>query len=138
MPNINSLVLQFYGYSVPQISFKLGDSFGGEKVQMDIKMNRTIESLPKTDESQDAHYNVTIYLTIGTEEDENGFFADLAIKGHFSTNGDCLPVDNATDIQFPYVRSTVSSLCMVANIPPLVLPTINIIDAFKQPSIEKS
>ena len=108
MPNINSLVLQFYGYSVPQISFKLGDSFGGEKVQMDIKMNRTVESLPKTDESQDAHYNVTIYLTIGTEEDENGFFADLAIKGHFSTNGDSLPVDNATAILFPYVRSTVS------------------------------
>ena len=38
MPNINSLVLQFYGYSVPQISFKLGDSFGGEKVHTESSM----------------------------------------------------------------------------------------------------
>ena len=37
MPNINSLVLQFYGYSVPQISFKLGDSSVAKKYRWTLK-----------------------------------------------------------------------------------------------------
>lgn len=132
---MNDCILQFYGYSVPKIHFKIGEKFGGNEIQMNVNMTRTIEPLSTENNGnsdKEQHYIVLFFLTLGEEENENGFFADIVVKGHFSSSCNPFPADNATAILFPYVRSIVTSICTTANIPPLILPVINITDAFKE------
>lgn len=130
---MNDCILKFYGYSVPKIYFKTGENFGGNEIQMNVNMTRTIEPLStkNDDDDKEHHYNVLFFLTLGDEENKNGFFADIVVKGHFSSSCNPFPADNATAVLFPYVRSIVTSICATANIPPLILPVINITDAFK-------
>lgn len=128
---MNDCILQFYGYSVPKIYFKTGENFGGNEIQMNVNMTRTVEPLNVDSSDKEKHYNVLFFITLGDEENQNGFYADIVVKGHFSSSCNPFPSDNATAILFPYVRSIVTSICATANIPPLILPVINITDAFK-------
>lgn len=128
---MNDCILQFYGYSVPKIYFKAGENFGGNEIQMNVNMTRTVEPLNTESSDKERHYNVLFFITLGDEENQNGFYADIVVKGHFSSSCNPFPSDNATAILFPYVRSIVTSICATANIPPLILPVINITDAFK-------
>lgn len=131
MPGITSDILQFYGYSVPKINFKIGENFSGEKLQIDVKMSRHVEPIQKKDSDSAQHFIVSINLILGTEENKECIFADIVVNGDFSSNSTPFPLDNATAILFPYVRSVVASVCLAANIAPLILPTINVLDAFK-------
>lgn len=122
--------LDFLGYLVPKIDFSVGDEFGNGSVQLDVNIKRSIENENTTPEKKESCYTLILSATIGDKSNRNGFCAAVTIKGGFRSTSNKLMIDNATAILFPYLRSVLSSICLAANIPPFILPTVNVAKDF--------
>ena len=61
-------------------------------------------------------------------ENNYPFELEIEITGFFTTTGDAVDrfKANAIAIMYPYVRAIVSTYTALANIPPLILPAINV------------
>jgi len=76
---------------------------------------------------------VTLSVKIGDEpEDSVPFSIRVSLTGKFTINEkerakEIMEV-NGTAILFPYLRSTVSQLTLSANLSPVILPTINLVE----------
>ncbi|MGI6334493.1 MAG: protein-export chaperone SecB [Saccharofermentanales bacterium] len=127
--------LQFWGYEVKSISFELSDAFG--KI-------REFRILPEfsvsLSEPENEIYKVQLSVSIkSSEEKPQPFDLNVTMIGRFSIQMDnedevlkqTLLRDNTVAIMFPFVRSIVASLTVAANIPPLLLPVINVSETLK-------
>jgi preprotein translocase subunit SecB len=127
--------LQFCGYEVKSISFELSDAFG--KI-------REFRILPEfsvsLSEPENEIYKVQLSVSIkSSEEKPQPFDLNVTMIGRFSIQMDnedevlkqTLLRDNTVAIMFPFVRSIVASLTVAANIPPLLLPVINVSETLK-------
>lgn len=136
--------LEFSGYEVNTIDFKLSETFGGNKeVEMKPELQISVAEV-----GEDA-YNVKLSFSLtSTEENELPFDMHVTMTGHFRFCADetaeeaeireKIMRENTVAIMFPFLRSIVASLTATANIPPLVLPVINIVKAFEENAFEKN
>lgn len=127
-------VLNFCGYTVEKISF-INKSFSfenGDTVRLDPEISRKIQYNKDT-----GIYIVTLTLEIGKSHDSKmPFELEIEMSGHFSVkidnphDEDVFIKQNAVAILFPYLRALTTNVTVNANMPPVVLPTLNITKLF--------
>lgn len=140
MSSIDGLI-SFDQYSVTHIKFDTNDKYGGEEVQLIPLFRRRVEEIEETNS-----YIVSLEFKLAAENEasELPFFLDVGIQGVFSSEetdqelvGQLIN-ENGAAILFPYLRALISTVTVNANISPLTLPTINIIELFKNEKADKA
>ena len=127
--------LQFTGYQVKELHFEPKLQLNEEEKVIEYSpfFERNIRQVGETD------YTLRLTVSIG-EKDEIPFIARVSIEGHFSMENVPNPQEsmkiNATAILFPYLRASLTQLTALANLPPLVIPTYNIVDMFTAKDLE--
>lgn len=121
--------LQFKKYQVNTLQFKIEDidREGIDEFPVTPRFLRQIYNIDKD--------NIEVVLGCkidSTPEEPFPFSCEVVISGFFHIKEDCdnrevLIQENAFAILFPYLRSTLSSLTLIANKEPLILPTLNIV-----------
>ncbi|NDL67785.1 protein-export chaperone SecB [Anaerotalea alkaliphila] len=122
-------VLQFRGYVVNEINFIKTEGYavpkGGKfNVQPELKSSTIYEG--------ENTYKLTLTLGINMQKDiDFPFELFVSMTGIFQFNSQQpetkgMLEKNTTAILFPYLRTLVSSVTMNANIPPFILPTVNV------------
>lgn len=128
--NINS-TLQFQGYKVITLRFELGESHQ-EEYHVKPQFMKKIFNI------DDTNFEVNLGCKIVPSLDEPfPFTCEVVLSGQFSIDENCenrdiLIHENSVAILFPYLRSTLSALTLEANQQPLILPTLNIVNLFKE------
>lgn len=131
---MNEARLHFLNYNVTNLEFKLGENFGHGQVEMNVNISRTVQNVKKISDTE-TDYELVLNVILGNESDDDGFFANVTVRAQFQVEQSKeLLLDNATAIIFPYLRSAISTICVSANIPTLILPTINVIEYFNKKS----
>lgn len=124
--------MQFLGYSVTKLHYEDVES---EKNEFSInpQFKRTIKEIDAS------NYLVEIELLLKPSEAEPlPFQIEMAIAGKFVVESDDaefkkqLIEKNTLAILFPYIRSTLSSLTLLANIPPLIMPIFDFTKVFSE------
>ena len=123
--------LQFLNYSVKKIHF--------EEVETK-ETNFTIypEFMREIKQIDEHYFTVTLGCKIGpSEKGPFPFKTEVIIVGEFhieslTEENKVLVSENSLAILFPFLRSTLSMLVLNSNHNPLLLPTINIVEFFKQ------
>lgn len=118
--------LSFDGYRVQNMEFSMGKNMAQEncEVELPVSFDRKVGMI--SDEKDDYEFLIKFNCTIGSKNAENGFYLNLSMVGHFTaTEKNDLYVGNASAILFPYLRTTISNICVAANIPAFYLPIIN-------------
>ena len=127
--------LQFIGYDVNQFQFKrTGVSIENNEFQITPQFKKNITEVGVN------VYDVSLELLItGSEEQPLPFELYVNMTGHFNLICEESMPDplryqlvnkNTIAILFPFLRSTVASITLASNISPVVLPIINLSDAF--------
>lgn len=125
--------VQFNGYRVIKALFTATDVMPreGDEIELDPTFTRSINKI-----DGDA-YSLTLGVKIGSQEsaDKLPFIIEVTLEGAFilggEYNADNIMKTNAVAILFPYLRATLSMLTNIANITPLVLPTVNLAQMFE-------
>lgn len=124
MDEIKSALL-FKKYIVNQVFFKTNNKYEEPENGISIKMEIT----PKVEVDKE-NMNVTLNCDIFSNAEENNYPFEMSVSltGFFSTKGSSTDVfvKNAIAILFPYIRAIVSTYTANANVPPLILPAINV------------
>lgn len=124
--------LQFLGYSVTKLHY---EDVKTDKSEFSInpQFKRTIKKV------DDSNYLVEIEFLLEPSEDEPlPFKIEMAIAGKFIIESDDedfkkqLIEKNTLAILFPYIRSTISTLTLLANIPPLIMPIFDFTQVFRE------
>ena len=136
-------VLQFLGYEVDKMHFeKIDHNFGAGEVQLVPRFKKSVNDLG------DDFYNVTVGIIIDQSQgDHLPFELCVELTGRFKlliddSHPDNIKIkkqllnQNTLASLFPFLRSTVASLTLSANITPVMLPLINIAAAFNEKSEE--
>jgi len=120
---------KFLGYRIPEISFRLSDTYG--KTQESLVQEINVEN--NFHQSKARFVEVVLNITVKTESENLYLF--LKIKGGFQAE-ETMPEElfqitarqNAPAILFPFARSIITSYTALVNIPPIILPTINFVN----------
>ena len=128
--NTEKTMLRFLGYRVDKMVFvtKKEDDSSSDRIVISPSFSRKIEEVDKNE------YDVTIGVEL--KQSNLPFDAELSIAGRFSYEGK-MDVEkvlkvNAVAIMYPYVRSTLSLMTTLAAIPPVIIPTINLVQMFEK------
>ncbi|HEF5710464.1 protein-export chaperone SecB [Bacillus cereus] len=123
--------LHFIDYIVNFIEFSRNDDFEDGKPTIDFHINRKVDYL----EDEENTMLVTIEVTIfdNPKEKNYPFSMKLNVTGIFELEN--VDMDkrvsfaevNSVAILFPYIRSLITTYTSNANIPPLILPPINVL-----------
>lgn len=109
-----------------QISYrKVGASKSGANPKMELEQSIA--------ELEARSYRVTLFLAI---EKKDAFQIEIEMVGEFSVSEDLdikpsIIRNNTAAIMFPYIRSEVTLLTAQPNMPPIVIPPINIAQLLK-------
>lgn len=119
--------LQFRGYLIKQMMYKeFSQMSDSEHVDISPKFDYAISELGG------GEYLLRQKVMIGDVKNESGlpFFIMVDLVGKFLLenvdDADKCMKTNAMAILYPYMRATVSFLTTTANIPSVIMPTINI------------
>lgn len=126
--------LIFKNYSIDSLSFERNNRFEHKKVNIDFDVNSAISIDTETNSA-----TVTLNLEIFKDYVDNNypFHLLISVTGYFGVEPPAkdnikLIETNAVAILFPYVRSLVSTITANANVTPLILPPINVVELIKQ------
>lgn len=124
--------LRFIDYYVDEVQFYNNKLFEERSVELDFQISHSIEYT----EDKNNTFFVTLNIVVFDNAEENNypFTISVSITGIFQTNIE--NVDsiknfaeiNSIAILFPYLRSIVSTYTANANIQPLILPPINVVN----------
>lgn len=124
--NMNESSFKFLGYRISQINCRIDDNFG--KIQEKINQNINVEN----NYNQENKKFVEVVLNITVKSDTNNLEFFIKIKGGFLATDNIndedfqkLAQQNGPAILYPFARSIITSYTAQANIPPIILPTIN-------------
>ena len=127
--NNDRSVLRFEKYLVKSISFEINENY--EKEDKKLKLDFDFDA--KTDVKDN---NLVVELGVNifenAKEKKYPFEMMIVLKGFFSIEGKENSVNisvfekNAIAILFPYLRAIVSTYTANANVPPVLLPAMNI------------
>ncbi|RAK08991.1 protein translocase subunit secB [Halanaerobium saccharolyticum] len=124
--------LNFVNYKIDELVFTDNENFESEKVKIDMQFNKDIDYIEEVGSLD--RVIVTLEADIFNDPIENNYPFNLYIKmtGFFElTTNDIKGKDiiinrNTIAIMFPYLRSLVSTITANSQVPPLIIPTINI------------
>lgn len=126
MEQIQNSDFKFLGYRISKIECNIEDNFG----VIQEKINQKIDLINNFNPNNKKFVEVILNITVKTESNSFRFF--LQIKGVFEANSNMsdelfkiLSQKNAPAILFPFARSIITSYTAQANIPPIILPTLN-------------
>ena len=125
---------------VDEVVFKRNFKFADDNIDLDFNVEKEIFYPEK-----DNFALVTLKTTIFENAEENNypFTMMVVISGIFefinkeSIRNELLE-QNAVAILFPYVRAIVSTYTANANIPPLILPTVNVVKMMEDDKNKKT
>lgn len=127
-----STVLSFEGFFVDRFSFERNNNFDFD-IEESIELSQSIHK--EIVELEHNHYLVKLVYESGREDkDKNGnppFVIEIEVAGKFKlisddTDANIIINQNAVAILFPYLRALLTTLTANANVPPLILPAVNI------------
>jgi preprotein translocase subunit SecB len=132
------------GFTVRRIDLDVPSEWAAtspQKLDVDIR-----ESFGISDDRRHARVGLTCAVVSTPQSQERGLRLVVEIEGIFTVlvdEGERELVDrvlheNTLAILFPFLRSAVSVVTVAANIPPLVLPVVNIVEMLKTRSGNKS
>jgi preprotein translocase subunit SecB len=125
--------LVFAGYRIDKLEYEINSKFQfREPFQVTFSLASSInvaqDSEPKT-------ANITLKCNIFENPEENNypFTLVISITGSFIFNGDIneegflnFCKNSGTAILFPFLRSAIANITAATNIPPVMLPVINV------------
>lgn len=127
--------LTFEDYTVEKIEFYNNLNFNSKE---DIKIDLDIDSsVTFSDDNRSFLLKLTVELFKDAVKNNYPFSMNLSIIGMFRLDTDnkekinTFAEVNGVAILFPYIRSIVSTYTANANVPPLILPPINVINYLK-------
>lgn len=140
MENIES-DYHFDGYKINKISFALNPDFDGDKVN--VKLNFRVRTKLFNDLSK-GYLELTADINTDTDlkqEKYEAFTASVTVTGTFrNTNPPHSRKDfvsflrlNGTATLMPFLRAAIADVTRIANIPPCVIPLINVYKMIGQP-----
>jgi len=122
--------MKLLNYKVLKTTFELNEGFEFKTGKIDIQpsFNRDILKI------DDQHYKITLGIKISKEINKEPipFDAEVVISSVFelpnweSEAANSIAVNNATAIMFPYLRTLMATVTMNGNVPPYMLPIMNI------------
>lgn len=124
MSNYNS-ILVFKNYIVNKVEYNNNPNFKGDEkgTPINLKIKHIIDINKKS-------MSVTLITEIFEDAEKNNypFEMTVSITGRFETEEEEPKkfTKNAIAIMYPYVRAIVSTYTASANVPPLILPAINV------------
>jgi len=130
-------VIEFKGYKVSKIDFEEGLA----KTQSNGKIKISPEFNVDFGESNPDDDFTDVTLSFKMNKSNNPFSMYIAITGRFeykteedigNVGEEQLLNTNAVALLFPYLRSIITAVTAQANITPLVLPTMNIVEMLKE------
>lgn len=122
-------------YWVSDIAFSRNVKFDWEGKQSINLSPRVDRKISKIDDD-----NAVVSLSINVElSDKVPFGLNVVVNGSFklekweeSEEKKLVMLENAPAILFPYLRQATSEITMLANIPPYILPIVNVPNLFKK------
>lgn len=122
-------------YWVSDIAFSRNAKFDWEGQQSIDLSPRVERKISKIDDD-----NAVVSLSINIElSDKVPFGLSVVVNGSFklekweeSEEKKLVMLENAPAILFPYLRQATSEITMLANIPPYILPIVNVPNLFKK------
>lgn len=133
----NESLLKFNRYEVIEFDFKTNENYiKQDKNPVDIKFAFSDEK------SGENNFKIKITVYLNNEkfkDDGKQFYLKATLVGHFTfigydPNNDthlAIIKQNTAAILFPYIRSLISHITLEAQIDPVLLPTLNLINYFK-------
>jgi preprotein translocase subunit SecB len=122
--------MKLLNYKVLKTTFELNEDFEFKPGKIDIQPSFKRDVL-KIDNQ---HYKIALGIKISKEINKGPipFDAEVVISSVFelpnweSEAANSIAVNNATAIMFPYLRTLMATLTMNGNVPPYMLPIMNI------------
>ena len=132
--------INFNGYKVNELVFKPKiPAAGADKEQLPTfapVFSRKIEG------QDQGECSVTLSASVGAEDDTMPFTAFVSLTGSFfvpeKEQARELMEVNGTAILFPYLRAVMSQLTAAANIPQVILPTVNLVQLLNKRKSEQT
>ena len=133
MDNDSNCVLKFNKYDVNKIIFIKNAKFRKEEFNgLDLNIDTNF-NYPK--DTEDNSFTVNLKIELGKDAEKNNYPFNIVaeITGFFELDKSELDrmkqfaEINAVSILFPYIRSLITTITANANIPPVVLPPMNIV-----------
>ena len=123
--------LRFISYNVVSLNFVNNEAF--EKAPVSIDFEVSSEIMKKSDTLADV--KITLNIFPDSVKNNYPFTMVLSVIGNFEienvNDSSSLFEVNAVAIMFPYLRALVSTITANANVPPLILPPINVVKLMK-------
>lgn len=123
-------ILKFNGYTVERLCFvKHNVAPSNEPIRIQHHISK------KANKEQDGFFTSTLkFETVPTENVSYPFDIEVSLTGNFQLDTnitdqriiDTIVEQNSFAILFPFLRSVIASLTATANIPPIILPVINL------------
>ncbi|MDR3600226.1 MAG: protein-export chaperone SecB [Desulfosporosinus sp.] len=143
---VNETIAQisFKGYKVHRLEFRLNDNFyPKEKSKIELDMDFDIDIGIDRQENI-AVISLRCLINKEYESMNQPLFLDIIIQSLFSFESGLqdenlynLLNTNAVAIVFPYLRSVISTVTVNCGVPPVILPTLNIVELVKRKNKEK-
>ena len=144
MDNSIKSVFRFDGYVVKNMMFMLNDECNGHEFNIDFDMDHEMKSSIK-ENNYIGNLSVDVSVFKDAKKNNYPFELNITVEGRFSAmvDGDKCSFmkrmeQNGLAILFPYIRSIVSDASKMANMTPLLLPSINIVKFLKKKEKYKS
>lgn len=125
---MNQKQIEFIGFHIDKVEFErnINFQFTDDAIKLETKINHDIKKI------SDEGAIITLKYEILQDKDKSSPFSlCVIISGAFKMkdwereeNINIMKYDTAA-ILFPYLRSAVTNITAMANIPPYVMPTIN-------------
>lgn len=126
MNNKKEGIISFDDYIIKEIHYRLNPQFHSND-PVEIKMNIEHGHIIQDDQMR---IQIQLILFENAEANNDPFEMKVVMEGIFSKANENTDLEafvpNGLAILFPYIRAIVSTYTASANIPPLILPTINI------------
>lgn len=126
--------MKLVDYKVLKASFELNQNYEFKQNPISIKpeFSRNVKKI------NDSQYDIILSINISSQGNKHPipFFVEAVISSTFELQNweseeiKPIAINNATAIMFPYLRSLLSSITLNGNIPPYVLPIINVSKLF--------
>ena len=130
-------VLRFDKYIVDEVVFKTNPEFNPTDDK--LKINFSIKQDVKHKENGQMVVSLQVNIFEKANEKNYPFEMMVQLRGFFTMSDPTINLDsNAIAILYPYIRSIVSVYTSSINVPPLILPVINVNALIEQLENEKS
>ncbi|ABP66237.1 hypothetical protein Csac_0613 [Caldicellulosiruptor saccharolyticus DSM 8903] len=138
MKEVSAPYFRFENYVVDYIHYNYNHQAKLENKPIEVRFSLAVNINVREEEKKST---VTLKCNIFGNAEENNFpfSLEISLTGYFRGSENIerekfieLTKYNGTAILFPYLRSTVSDITKAANINPLILPVINVVNFIKE------